>query len=228
MQVDRKAKLSMTFPAIPHFKYQSVNDAMKLIKPYYFLAKVDLSNACHSVSIHPNNYKATGTKWHFAGDRHPTYLIDQRLCFGSRKAPWNINTFSRAFKSIMYSCGVSLLMDYMDDFLPISKYFEQCRMNMLDLIYVLRKLGFQINYNKVEGPTTTLKFLGIQLDTQEKTMALPDDKLLELKSELTHVYSLRKLSKKALQSGIGKFNWATQVIWTKVLFTPSYRSCGYL
>ena len=50
-------------------------------------------------------------------------------------------------------------------------------MNMLDLIHVLRKLGFQINYNKVEGPTTTLKSLGIQLDTQAMTMALPDHKL---------------------------------------------------
>ena len=35
------------------FRYQSVNDAIKLIKPSYFLAKVDLSNVYRSVGIVP-------------------------------------------------------------------------------------------------------------------------------------------------------------------------------
>ena len=39
---------------------QLVNNAMELIKPKYFLAKLDLSNAYGSISIHPSNYKATG------------------------------------------------------------------------------------------------------------------------------------------------------------------------
>ena len=47
---------------IEHFKYQSLDDAIELLKPAYYMAKVDLRHACRSVSIHPNNYAATGLK----------------------------------------------------------------------------------------------------------------------------------------------------------------------
>ena len=51
------------FAEIDPFKYQSVQDALRIIKPGDYLAKVDLSNAFRSVGIHPSNFKATGIKW---------------------------------------------------------------------------------------------------------------------------------------------------------------------
>ena len=59
-----------------HFKYQSIDDAIKLLQPGYFMAKVDLCQAYRSVNIHPSNYAATGLKWHFPNTKSFTYLID--------------------------------------------------------------------------------------------------------------------------------------------------------
>ena len=38
------------------------------------------------------------------------------------------------------------------------------------------QLGFHINYNKVEGPSQSLTFLGIHMDTVSMTLALPEKK----------------------------------------------------
>ena len=48
------------------FSYQRIQDAVDIIKPGYFLAKVDLSAAYRSVKIHESNHVATGLKWTFA------------------------------------------------------------------------------------------------------------------------------------------------------------------
>ena len=44
------------------FKYQSLQDAIKLLEPGYFMAKIDLRHTCRSVGIHPNNFDAMGLK----------------------------------------------------------------------------------------------------------------------------------------------------------------------
>jgi len=56
---------------------------------------------------------------------------------------------------------------------------------MHTLISLLRKLGFHINWSKVEGPTQTLTFLGIHIDAVNMCLTLPREKLLELRAELS-------------------------------------------
>ena len=195
------------------FKYQSIQDAVKRVKPGYWLAKVDLSNAYRAVGIHPSNYGVTGLKWKFVGDKQSTYLFDKRLCFGGRKSPAIFNKLSHAVYSIMVARGFRNLVYYCDDWLVIGDSQEECRQCVLELIWVLRRLGFHVNYNKVEGPRQLLKFLGILFDTNAMTLSLPPDKLKELQSLLVRTSRAEKLSKRDLQSLIGKLNWACQVIY---------------
>ena len=208
------------FAEIDLFKYQSVQYALRIIKPGDYLAKVDLSNAFRSVGLHPSNFKATGIKWKFCGEDKFTYLVDQRLCLGGKRAPGIFDSLSHAVRAIMYSRGVHSLVYYLDDWLIISNNFEQCRLIMLDLIHVLRKLGFHINYNKVEGPSQSLTFLGIQMDTVSMTLALPKKKLRDLEETLLVVAGHSKITKWRLQSLIGKLNWANpSYLWRPVLLT---------
>jgi hypothetical protein len=58
------------------FKFQTLDEAIKLIRQNYFMAKIDLKHAYRSVSIHPANYQATGCKWRFTGDDVDTYFYD--------------------------------------------------------------------------------------------------------------------------------------------------------
>ena len=58
------------------FRYQSIQDAVDLVTPGCYYAKLDLTNAFRSVNSHSSNHKATGLKWRFQGDKYYTYLID--------------------------------------------------------------------------------------------------------------------------------------------------------
>ena len=194
------------------FKYQSIQDAVDIISPNYYLAKLDLSNAYRSVRIHPSNFAATGLKWQFLGDKHNTYMVDTCLPFGAKASPGIFNELSQAVRRIMQAKGFPGLIVYLDDFLVIAPTKEECNIALMTLLSLVRKLGFAINYNKLVMPCQRLTFLGIVLDTIKMTLELPKAKLLELYNDLHQFNMKKKVTKYALQSLVGKLNWATQCI----------------
>ena len=82
-------------------QYQSLQAALDLVQQGSYMAKIDLKSAYRSVRIHPSNYPATGVQWTFEGDTEPTYLVDTRLPFGSRKAPAIFNRLTQAVRRMM-------------------------------------------------------------------------------------------------------------------------------
>lgn len=57
------------------FKFQTMDDAIKLLQQGCFMAKIDLRHAYRSVSIRPDNYQFTGLKWQFSGDAHLRFFF---------------------------------------------------------------------------------------------------------------------------------------------------------
>ena len=194
------------------FRYQSLQDAIDLIKPGYFLSKLDLQNSFRSVGIARDNYSATGLKWHFSGEKHSRYMFDTRVCFGGRRSLEIFNELSQAVLAIMKSMGYTNIVCYCDDFLVISPSFVECQTIMWDLMRILCQLGFSINYNKVLGPSQQMTFLRIELNSTDITLRLPQDKLCDIRRCLVGISRAPKITKRQLQSLIGKLNWATQVI----------------
>jgi len=80
------------------------------------------------------------------------------------------------------------------------------------LVHLLRKLGFMINWSKVVDPTSSITFLGIEIDSSTMELRLPADKLFLLRLELDDFKVRKQASKKQLQSLAGKLNWASAVI----------------
>ncbi|MCK5872999.1 MAG: hypothetical protein KAG26_09245, partial [Methylococcales bacterium] len=195
------------------FRFQKLQDAIDLIIPGCFLAKLDLANAYRSVRIHPSDYAATGLAWTFSGSSEETFMVDTRLPFGARRSPEIFHELSQAIRHIMNTSGHRGVVAYMDDFLLVDPTYAGCRSALESLMRVVRQLGFSINYSKVEGPTQRLTFLGITLDTTTMTMELPDGKIEDLISSLQAVRSKPKVTKRQLQSLAGKLNWATQCIY---------------
>jgi len=68
-------------------KYQTFNDALAVLQPQSYMAKIDLKSAYRSVKTHPTSHTAAGLKWTFKGHKDPTYMVDTRLPFGSKVAP---------------------------------------------------------------------------------------------------------------------------------------------
>lgn len=194
-------------------KYQTIQDAVKLIKPRSFMAKIDLSNAYRVVKINPSNWQYTGLKWTFKGHDRPTFMVDTRLPFGAKKSPMIFTELTQAVRRIMAAKGFRNVVVYLDDFLIVEESYEQCRACMDVLFCVLRELGFRINYRKVEGPTQRITFLGVVLDSISMNMYLPAERCDELMACLCDVKVKSKVTKKQLQSLAGKLNWASLCIY---------------
>jgi len=200
------------FAALEKFSYQSIKDAMQMITPGCYLAKIDLASAYWSVKIHPADYDRAGLAWTFSGDSKPTFLYDSRLMFGARKSPAIFNELTQAVCRMMHKKGHQRIIAYLDDFLIIGETYQDCLQQMQVLMTLLRSLGFAINYNKVIGPAQCLTFLGVELDTAHGVVRLPSDKLAGFLADVNHMLNQRTITKRTLQSLAGKLSWASQVI----------------
>ena len=209
-----KGKGFNMYSEINHFKFQTLDDAIKLLQPGYFMAKIDLKSAYRSVPIHPSNYAGTGLKWKFKGNKVKfTYFVDTRLLFGGKRSPEIFNRLTQAVRSIMAKKGYNAVVVYLDDFLVIGETKEACPAAFDALLSLLQNLGFKISWSKVQGPVQRLIFLGVLLDTVQCTMSLPEAKLMALLNFLLE-FSLRvRASKRQLQVLAGKLNWACQVVY---------------
>jgi len=73
-------------------------------------------------------------------------------------------------------------------------------------------LGVPLELSKLEGPSTCLTFLGIEVDTIALQLRLPADKLLKLKLALSQCLYHKVITKHDLQSLTGLLQFATKVI----------------
>ena len=97
--------------------------------------------------------------------------------FGSRLASGIFHRLTQAVKRMLKHHGLKAVVVYLDDFSIKADTMQDCIMALDILIKLLRKLGFQINWNKVIDPTIKIAFLGIEIDSVEMCFRPPDEKL---------------------------------------------------
>ena len=194
-------------PCLTSFKFQGIQDAVSMISPncYTCMCKCDLSSAHRVVKVHPPNYTATGLKYRLPGHTEETVMVDTQLPIGASRSVGIIHSLTQAVCSMMAAkYGMCNIIAYIDDFLIVCQSSEQASETLNILISLLRRLGFWINYNKVEGPSTRLTFLGVILDSVQMTMELPQNKVNDLKTSLINALNKPKWTKRYIQHITGK------------------------
>lgn len=191
--------------------FETVEQAAQAIKHNSYFCKIDLKSAYRSVKISKESQKLTGLK--FKVNNQETYVFDSKLPFGARLAPSNFNLLSQCVKQMMIKRGFSGVYCYIDDFLIVSDSFNECQTAMNVLLSLLRELGFMINWKKVCDPSRCVTFLGIEMDSVDMCLRLPQNKLLLLREELGKFMKLRRASKRILQRLAGRLSWAARVVF---------------
>ena len=191
-------------------RYASVDDAVSKILQlgqFTLLAKNDIEQAYRNIPVHPADRHLLGMQWKGA------YYIDLVLPFGLRSAPKIFSAVADGVEWMAQQEGVTNLLHYLDDFLTMGKAGSQeCNHSLETLVRLCGNLGLPLKWQKLEGPSTELTFLGILLDTKRMQLRLPEEKLLELKS-LIAMWRKRKAGKKReLLSLIGKLSHAAKII----------------
>ena len=78
---------------------------------------------------------------------------------------WNGSSFDHQ--------GVTWSTHYIDDFLTMGQpNTTECRDNMDIILRVCEQLGVPLKAEKIKGPASTLTFLGIELDTEQREIRL--------------------------------------------------------
>ena len=202
-----------SYASIEHHRFSTIDDAVKLIKPGVFLAKIDIKSAYRSVPISPSNYCCTGLKWKFHGDSHFSYLIDTRLPFGAKRAPGIFHRITQSIRRMMLRRGFTGIIVYLDDFLVVGKTKQECKEAYDTLCQLLQDLGFTLSAHKLVPPCQRLVFLGIVLDSLALTLSIPQNKLSEIKDKVKSFLCRQRATKRQLQSLAGKLNWAAKVVY---------------
>ena len=194
-----------------HQRFARVDDAAALITEGCFMAKVDIQSAYRHVPISKHSQKVTGLKWQFGSKT--VYLRDTKLCFGSRMAPGIFHRLTQAVKRMLKRKGLNATVVYLDDIFIKSNSFQECLDALNLVIGLLRKLGFRINWKKVTDPSTKIVFLGIEIDSVNMCLRLPDVKLNQIRADLSLFETRTRVSKKQLQSLAGKLNFCAGVVF---------------
>ena len=86
---------------------------------------------------------------------------------------------SDSIRYIMHQKGYPYLQNYIDDliYIGLPSSVHQAYHSLLDL---LQKLGLEISQKKLNPPDTKVVCLGILIDTIQRTMAIPEDKLVQI------------------------------------------------
>ena len=179
------------------FSYNSVEDVSTNMQVGDYISTVDISDAYRSVNIHPSDRYRQGLIWNFGdGD---VFLEDNRLCMGLSSSPYIFSKISDFIVCCSVREGCCCIINYLDDFAIVNRDFGKTEHDQMCLIGILRRLGFSISFRKVTPPAQVTCFLGIDMDTIQIELRLPDYKVLKLLAVLEEFSNRKKATRRELE-----------------------------
>ena len=193
------------------FTFDSVDDVLKLSQPFSFFAVVDIKSAYRWVPIFPAHRTLQGFRWSF-DDGPEDFYVDNFLCFGLSIAPAIFQRISTAIARTVRRAGHNIV-SYLDDFLVVGDSVSSCSAAQSFLINLLHKLGFEVKWEKVIGPTQRVTFLGLTIDSVMQRIELPPEKIQALSDMASSLSQREKLTKKELEVLVGHMSFAARAIY---------------
>ena len=198
-------------PQVYSLSYCTIDNAYKILNelgPGALMSKIDLKNAFRLIPVRPADWNLLGICW------RGQFFIDTCLPFGLRSAPYLFNQFSTALHWILqHKYDVQHLLHYLDDFFTAGPAASpKCAQHLQSMVALCDKINAPIKMSKVEGPTTSLTFLGIQLNSISMEAGISDDRKTALLEELHCMRHRDKCTKRELLSLIGKLSFCCKVL----------------
>ena len=197
-------------PSLTSLSYSSVDQAVSLCRAHgqgALMAKLDLKSAYRMIPVHPLDQPLLGIEW------QGTVYCDLALPFGLRSAPVIFTAVADGLAWALRCKGVGSQLHYLDDFFFCGCHdSSECAESLSIALGVCAELGLPVAPAKVEGPSSVITFLGIEIDSLQQQVRLPREKLSQLLAALSSWVGRRNATKHQLQSIIGKLNHAAAVV----------------
>lgn len=180
-----------------HFKMETFESALKLVKQNCYFASIDLRHAYYSIHMAEEDQKYLRFIW--------KEKIFQYTCL-----PNGITSAPRIFTKLMKPVYATLRtfghknVAYIDDSLLLADSYLECSKNVSDTVMLLKQLGFFVHDKKsVFIPSKRIVFLGNIIDSVEMTVTLPIEKIKRIKEECLFMQKRDTISIRYLSKIIG-------------------------
>ena len=197
------------FCSVNYTQFDEAIDMVLEMGPGSYLSKIDIQSAFRLIPLNKNDFPLLGM-FH-----NNCYYIDKCLPFGCSISCAIFEKFSTFLEFCLKQYSLSnRWIHYLDDFLSGDPVFQQARKNLQAALDLFERFGVPISIEKLEGPTQSIVFLGIEIDTKKMQVRLPKEKQENLLIEIEYFIAQyqKKVNLRQLQSLIGKLSFACRAI----------------
>lgn len=167
-------KLNEFMPYI-HFKMDTIEKILKLVRKGAYMAKIDLKDAYYSVKIDEKHQKFL--KFTYRNKLYKFTCLPNGLCSGPRK-------FTKLLKPPLAFLRVReliIISAYIDDLYTQNDTFDGCFQNVQIIVDFFISLGFVIHPTKsCFEPCQIMEYLGMVINTINMTVSLTMKKKLKI------------------------------------------------
>ena len=149
-------------------KLDAFDKALKMIKELgqgCVMSKIDIESAYRCIPVRPLDWPLLGLEW------KNQYYFDVVMQFGITSATAIFEWYSSAAQYIAeQTCAIKHMVHYVDDFMLMNSRLAPARFQLERVIKLFDELGIPISMKKLEGPSTSMLFLGILFDSMSMTI----------------------------------------------------------
>ncbi len=169
-----------------HFRMESRRDLREILTPQCWMTTIDLKDAYLHVAIADAGSRSL-LRFNFRGEMYESVA----LMFGLNLTPRVFTKLLRPVIGLLRKMGVCLLI-YLDDLIVIGRTQAHCCQSTWEVLWLLVKLGWQINWIKSQlTPEQEKIWLGLLSNTISMQFLLPLEKVETIKE------MCRKMSEKS-------------------------------
>ncbi|XP_075935401.1 uncharacterized protein LOC142935139 [Anarhichas minor] len=191
-------------------QYTTIDHAASLIRlagPGAWLSKADITSAFKVLPIHPDYWPLFGVLWKGA------YYFSVHLTFGCKSSPKIFDCPSEALCWILINVHkLPYVIHLLDDFLTVTPPSSPPALGLHTLTTVFQELGVPLSAEKTAGPSTSLEFFGITLDSVSLQASLPTEKINRISLLISNFLLAPECTKHQLLSLLGHLNYAIRII----------------
>ena len=174
----------------------------------------------------------------YPDDRWLLGMMWEGLLFVDSVLPFSLWSASKIFSAIADTVewivrqqGVEFVIHYLDDFLVVTVANKLIGSHLMRLfLKAFEQLGLPVAWDKLEGLSTCLTFLGFELDLVRKEIRLPQQKLEDIRKEVRGWIGRKSCKQKKLEFLVGRPCHSSRVIkpgktFMRHLFEALSRAC---
>ena len=196
-----------------HFKMETLNSILKLIRPNCYMTSIDLKDAYYSVKIFEKHQKYL--KFVFDGKLYKFVCLPNGLTSGPRKFTKIVKVPLSHLRKLDHT-----IAGYIDDMIEIEDSLEKSLKNAMECIQLFISLGFAIHLIKsVLKPTQRLLFIGFIINSVEMIVEITLEKSERVISLCTKLLDTKQHTMKFVAKVVGTIisTFSRSKVWPTLL-----------